>query len=337
MRQTAPVRPISRSPSLPDRWEPAGIAPPPSGMAYRPRLRSRCPARGDRPGADGGGLRAVLALTWEGWTWRQRSPRSTAGWLNQPRRRGCRGRCASWPGHAAVPRSSMVSVRVRRVAVAVGRQLRTAGCPFPPHLERPGRVVDEQLTAEVGLRHEVADEPQPGTGHPVAVGLDPLREPGVAVLGSSGRAPFPGQPALKTDRHRPPDSLSSPSAWSLTCTSMGSPSPVARALWLVTVAGHGIKMPLQRSPGWWPQPPGTARTPLVEGPQRLGTQPVQAPLGVRAGGHQWRRAAPAGASTPPTGSGRARRRLPRCARSHAAGRDGAPGCTAAARQTVQRS
>src|SRR5215831_9546942 len=61
LRQVAPVRSISRSPSLPDRRRPAGMVPPPSvcrtgarsGLGVQHRVTGR--------GADGGGFRAVPA------------------------------------------------------------------------------------------------------------------------------------------------------------------------------------------------------------------------------------------------------------------------------------
>src|SRR5262252_8081421 len=203
LRQTAPVRSISRSPSLPDRRRPAGMAPPPSvwrtgagsGLGVQHRMAGR--------GADGGGLRAVPADVGGVDLAPALLPRPRRGLAGQRVREGVQAGVPAGPGpRRRAPLLDGVG-EGEQGAVAVGGQLEPQDVRPPPHLERLGRVVDEQLTAEVRLRHEVADEPQPGAGHPAALGLDPLREPGIAVLGLGQGAPHllprVGQPALKTN------------------------------------------------------------------------------------------------------------------------------------------
>src|SRR5215469_13843078 len=337
LRQTAPVRSISRSPSLPDRWRPAGVAPPPpvwrtgpgSGLGVQHRVAGR--------GADRGRLRAVLADV---------GGVDLAPALLPGPRRGLAGQRVGEGVEAGVPAGPGPRRRAPLLdgvgeggqgPVAVGRQFEPQEVGPPPHLERPGWVVDEQLTAEVRLRHEVADEPQPGAGHPVTVGLDPLREPGVAVLGLGQRAPhlvpWVGQPALKTDLPPVAGLAEQPVGLVIDMYLHG-----IALLWNTgTTAGHRRRAwnrdAAPGHPGWWPTAAGTARATRrwpAAARDAAGTGAAGRPSGRSPGR---RRAAPAGASTPPAGSGRARRQArPRCAPNHAAGRGWRAGACPPARR-----
>src|SRR6185437_16699659 len=342
VRQTAPVRSISRSPSLPDRRRPARIAPPPSVWRTGPGSGVGVQHRVTGRGADGGGLRAVLADV---------GGVDLAPALLPGPRRGLAGQRVGEGVEAGVPAGPRPRRRAPLLdgvgegeegAVAVGRQLEPQDVRPPPHLERPGRVVDEQLTTEVRLRHEVADEPQPGTGHPVAVGLDPLREPGVAVLGLGQGAPHllpgVGQLALKTDLPPAAGFAEHPVGLVIDMHVHG----IALLSNTGTMAGHRRRAWNQDAapghPGWRPTAAGTARA-TRRWPAAVrdaaGTGGAGRPSGRSPGR---RRAAPAGASTPPAGSGRARRRAPaRCARNHAAGRGWSAGAPPPAHRTAQRS
>src|SRR5215470_135325 len=342
LRQTALVRSISRSPSLPDRWRPAGMSRPPSvwrtgagsGLGVQHRVAGR--------GADGGRLRAVPADV---------GGVDLAPALLPGPGRGLAGQRVGESVEAGVPAGPGPRGRAPLLdgvgegeegAVAVGRQLEPQDVRPPPHLERPGRVVDEQLAAEARLRHEVADKPQPGTGHPVTVGLDPLREPGVAVLGLGQGAPHllprVGQPALKTDLPPAAGFAEPPVGLVIDMHFHG-----IALLWSTGItAGHRRRAwhrdaaPGHR--GWWPTADGTARATRrwpAAARDAAGTGGAGRPSGRSPGR---RRAAPAGASTPPAGSGRARRQAPpRCAPSHAAGRGSSAGAPPPARRTVQPS